>query len=129
MKSTAPSKNLPNSGGKSGAGPANIARRVGRPLGAVDRHGRCVPVRDLSHPTWRALCQAFGHRLDDLMTERDVAATELAAATGLHLGSINAWRRGARMPNTHTLAMLAGALGCALVDLLPEQAHAAGGVS
>jgi len=130
MKSAASPQKVPNSGSKSGDRAENTPRPRGRPLGMRDRHGRCVPARcDLASASWRAFCRDFGHRLEKLMAERDVAATELAAATSFHLGSIQAWRRGARMPNTHGLAVIAMALGCALVDLLPAQAHAAGGVS
>jgi DNA-binding Xre family transcriptional regulator len=128
MKSADPSKNLPNSGSKSGDRAKNIPRR-GRPLGAVDRHGRAhrAQIR-LGTTAWRSFCVAFGRRLDQLMAERDVAATELAAAIGLHEQSIHILRRGERMPHMVTLAALSQALSCSLVDLLPEQAHGAGGV-
>jgi len=127
MKSAASPKKVPNSGSKSGDRAGNIPRR-GRPLGAVDRHGRAhrAQIR-LGTTVWRSFCVAFGRRLDQLMAERDIAATELAAAIGQHEQSIHQLRRGMRMPHMVTLAAMSEALSCALVDLLPEQAHGAGG--
>lgn len=106
------------------------ARLRGRPRGSPDRHGRCnrVDVATLRRTTWRTFAVGFGRRLATLLEERDVAASELAAALGLSVMTVLAWRRGRSVPPSIWLAAIAIALSCSVVDLLPEQAHAAGGV-
>lgn len=103
---------------------------LGRPRGSIDRHGRCVRVDvvALGRTSWRAFSAAFGHRLEQLLKERDVAVTELAAAVHVSPQTVFAWLRGRSVPLPLRLAAVSRALGCSLVDLLPEQAHAAGGV-
>lgn len=112
----------------------NINRRgtkLGRPLGSTDRRGRCNRVDRVSlrRTAWRAFSVAFGRRLADLLTERDIAASELAAALDVHVMTVLAWKRGRSVPPSIQLAAIASALSCAFVDLLPEQAYAAGGVA
>lgn len=103
-----------------------MTRQLGRPVGARDRHGRCNRVR-WSRSSWASARVAFGHHLSDVLEERDVAATELAAAIGVHWQTVMAWRRG-RIPGFAALAAIAEALSCSIIDLLPEQAHSPGGV-
>jgi hypothetical protein len=104
--------------------------RIGRPLGSVDRHGRChrVDLIRMRRTSWRSFCLAFGHRLSQLLDERDIAATELAAAIDVSVMTVFAWRRGRSVPGSLMLAGIAAAIGCSVVDLLPEQAHEIGGV-
>lgn len=100
-------------------------RKLGRPLGSIDRRGRAQRVSSAARrPTaWRALCEAFGARLRQLREEQDIAASELAAAIGASRYAILSWERGDRMPSMTVLCMVATALGCSLVDLMPEEAH------
>lgn len=112
----------------------NINRRdtkLGRPRGSTDRHGRCNRVDRVSlrRTAWRAFAVAFGRRLTELLTERDVAASELAAALDVSVMTVLAWKRGRSVPPSIQLAAIASALSCAFVDLLPEQAYSAGGVA
>lgn len=121
-------KNISNSASKLRGSRRNIAR--GRPRGSVDRHGRCnrVDLVSLRRTTWRSFAVSFGQRLGDLLKERDVAASELAAAISYSQMTVFGWLRGRSVPSAFSLAAVAGALSCSLVDLLPDQAHAAGGV-
>lgn len=121
-------KNVSNSASKPRRGRRNIA--LGRPRGSVDRHGRCnrVDLVSLRRTTWRSFAVAFGQRLGDLLKERDVAASELAAAVDVSVMTVLAWRRGRSVPLPLRLAAVSRVLSCSLVDLLPDQAHAAGGV-
>lgn len=112
----------------------NINRRdtkLGRTRGSTDRHGRCnrVDRASLRRTAWRAFSVAFGRRLTELLTERDVAASELAAALDVSVMTVLAWKRGRSVPPSIQLAAIASALSCAFVDLLPEQAYSAGGVA
>lgn len=111
--------------------PAIVALRFrrgpGRPPGSRDRNGRARPVdhraREMS--AWRHFRLAFGARLRFLREEpgRDIAVSELAAAIGCSSSSIHQWERGAEFPSIATLLMVAAALDCSLVDLMPEEAH------
>lgn len=100
-------------------------RGRGRPLGSRDRNGRARPIdhraREMS--AWRHLCLAFGARLRFLREERNIAATELAAAIGSCKQTIWQWERGECMPSMPVLLMTAAALDCSLVDLMPDEAH------
>jgi DNA-binding XRE family transcriptional regulator len=71
---------------------------------------------------WLELCREFGVRLRQLRAERQIAASELAAAVGVANGTVLAWERG-RVPGPLWLLACAIALGCTLIDLLPERAH------
>lgn len=105
---------------------AVVSRRpVGRPLGSKDRRGRAQRVnwRVLGSSMWRALCTAAGHRLRAMREERNISAAELAAAIGAAAVTVLAWERGRSMPSLPTMVMLAAALRCSIVDLLPDEAH------
>lgn len=100
-------------------------RRRGRPSGSRDRLGAAVCVdRRVRKPTaWRPLAADFGRRLSQLLDERDVAASELAAALGKSAQTVFSWTRGDRLPSIMTMAQVALALRCSIVDLMPESAH------
>lgn len=97
---------------------------TGRPTGSRDLNGRAVRARPPLRrtPRYNALASDFGHTLTSAMQSRQIAASELAAALGLNVGTVLAWRRGRSIPGIPSLVAVATALGCALVDLLPESA-------
>lgn len=72
---------------------------------------------------WRHLCLAFGARLKFLREEQDIAVSEIAEAIGCTRQAIHQWERGSAFPSLPTLLMVASALDCSLVDLMPEEAH------
>lgn len=72
---------------------------------------------------WRAFAEAFGQTLRARREDRGIAATELAAAIAASSQTIHAWERGRSVPAVATLLAIAAALGCTLVDLLPERAQ------
>jgi DNA-binding XRE family transcriptional regulator len=100
-------------------------RVIGRPPGSHDRNGRARRIGSAARrpSSWRTLCEAFGRRLRVLREEKDIAASELAAAIGAATATIFSWERGDRMPSMTVLCMVAVALDCSLVDLMPEEAH------
>ena len=99
-------------------------RRWGRPRGSVDLAGRAtIAVRSHRSRRWRTLCEDFGRHLRAARRERAIAASELAAAIGSSTMTVLAWERGKMMPAMISIDALARALGCALVDLMPESAR------
>lgn len=102
-----------------------LRRSRGRPLGSRDRNGRAAPVdhRARQMAAMRAFTVALGLRVKQVREEHDIAASELAAAIGMARATIHQWERGAAMPSIATLVLVAAALRCSLVDLLPDEAH------
>ena len=100
-------------------------RPTGRPPGSRDLRGRARWVGQRAQRTssaYQSLSAEFGARLRRLREECGVAASELAAAVGMSTWSILRLERG-YIPAVHTLLAISIALGCTLVDLLPERAH------
>lgn len=98
---------------------------IGRPTGSADRRGAATRVDPrFRKPTpWRPFCAEVGRRIEQLMRERDIAASELAAALHRQPSTVFQWLRGDHLPTLLTLAQIALALRCTVVDLLPESAH------
>lgn len=102
-----------------------LRRKPGRPLGSKDRGGRAAPVdhRARQMAAMRAFAIALGLRIKQVREEQDIAASELAAAIGCCKEAVHAWERGGSMPSIATLVLVAAALRCSLVDVLPDEAH------
>lgn len=69
------------------------------------------------------MCVSFGLRLRALCDEQDISARELASAIGGSKQTIMSWWRGRSIPSMPVLFMVAAALRCSLVDLMPHEAH------
>lgn len=72
---------------------------------------------------WRPVGIALGERLRLLREERDLSIVEVAAATGWSSSTLFAWERGARLPSLPGLLGWSAAVGCSLVDVMPDLAH------
>lgn len=97
----------------------------GRPRGSRDLHGRAVRsvVPDHRSPRWQVFCRAFGEVLSARMRDMAIASSELAAAISRSVLTVCAWRRGRSVPCMRVLVAVAGALGCTVADLLPDEAR------
>lgn len=96
----------------------------GRPRGSRDLLGPARrAVRSYRSRQWRAFCQDLGNRLRTARRERAVAAEELASAISVSTMTVLAWERGRSAPAMLSLHAIGRALGCSLVDLLPESAR------
>lgn len=102
-----------------------LRRKPGRPIGSKDRSGRAAPVdhRARQMAAMRAFTIALGLRVKQVREEHDIAASELAEAIGACTATVLQWERGAAMPSIATLVLVAAALRCSLVDVLPDEAH------
>lgn len=60
----------------------------------------------------------FGENLSEIMDERNMTQQELAAASGLSIGSINAYLHGQTPPGIKAIINLSYALDAELSDLL-----------
>jgi transcriptional regulator with XRE-family HTH domain len=84
---------------------------------------RPVDHRAREMSAWRHLCIAFGARVKFLREEQNISAVGLAEAIGCTKAVIWGWERGKCIPSVPVLLMVAAALDCSLVDLMPEEAH------
>lgn len=97
---------------------------VGRPIGSVDLHGRAVRAERSYHSqAWREFRRDQGAQMRDTRRARAIAAEELAAAINVNVQTVFRWERGDGAPTLLSLVAVAKALGCSLVDLLPESAR------
>jgi DNA-binding XRE family transcriptional regulator len=89
---------------------------IGRPPGARDHYGKArrVDPRKLA-----AYHLAIGSRLRDRRLELDIAAAELAAATGSHPRTIYRIERGERNTKIGTFVKFALALSMSPSELMP----------
>ena len=101
------------------------SRRRGRPIGSKDLRGLAQRVdhRVIGSEMWRRFCVSCGLRLRLLRRERQISAAELAAAIGAHVMTVLAWERGRSVAGIPTLVLIAAALQCSVVELLPDEAH------
>lgn len=97
---------------------------IGRPRGSRDLTGPARrAVRSYRSRQWQSFCRALGDRLRTARRERAVAANELAAAISVSTMTVLAWERGRSAPAMLSLHAIGRALGCAMADLLPDEAR------
>jgi DNA-binding Xre family transcriptional regulator len=91
---------------------------VANVVGGVWRYGRAKLVREAERPIYML---AIGKRIRDKRLEKDIAISELSAATRLHYTTIKRLEDGdhRRDFGMWTLVRIALALGCQPSELMP----------
>jgi ribosome-binding protein aMBF1 (putative translation factor) len=92
-------------------------RAVGRPRGSRDRRGS---ARRVDGDALRFVVRSFGEQIRRAREDADVSAEELAAATGLHVGTIHHYEAARSRPSLRSLVAIAMALRVPVDHLVPE---------
>lgn len=105
--------------------PNIIRRKVGRPMGSVDRRGRCLHrVKFTNEPAFRSAYRRYaemqGDQLRHVREELDIPADELAAACGVSPKTVWKWESGVNPPTLRRLVQISFALGVLVMDLVPR---------
>jgi len=77
-----------------------------------------VEIRETAR--WREIAKLVDLRIRREHEKHDIAATELAAAIGTWTRTVHRWEYGDEPPSLRSLFMIAAALGCDVVDLIPR---------
>lgn len=93
-----------------------MRRAVGRPRGSVDLTGTARRAAVGRRSGMNRVGRAIRHARESM----NVAASELAAAIGVHPSSVHAWEAGAHCFSAWRLLAIADALGVPLASIVED---------
>ena len=109
-----------------------MSTRPRKPVGAARRwrngHARRLN-QEIIDAAERALRLGVAENISARLRDRDIAVAELAASQGVNRVAAVQWTTGRELPSLRRLQTIAMALGCSLLDLLPDIRNINGGGS